>query len=230
LDGSRIGGGQAVRIDPFERELLRDRALDRWQQSKAARHDAATSARFLAAKERTDRLRDETGAIHDRAEVAIARAARLVEEVTILRGSAVNATTLELLADRVIRGWHARGPDLGEAAPGVALAASARMSALLHVKDLLGTQVGRVTGASDAGTALGLVIVTQPDLAIIDESLELAKGTDLAVVLPLYAPQTKALVLTDDAGRSRELRAIGFDVHGEDADDVALLQWIDGAA
>jgi hypothetical protein len=219
-----------VRIDSFERQLLRDRALDRWQLSKAARHDAATSARYAETRARSDALRRQADAVHERAGEAIARAARLVQEVTILRGSSVNNSTLELLADRAIRSWRSHGRDEADPAGGVALAASARMSALIHVKHLLGTRVNRVAGASDAGTALGLVIVTQPDLAIIDESLELAKGTDLAVVLPLYAPQTRALVLTDDPARSRELRAIGFDVEGVDADDDSLLDWVERAA
>ena len=111
-----------MRIDPFERELLRDRALDRWQQSKAARHDAAQSARRHSTKARSEMLRAQAGVVHARAEEAVARAARLVEDATILRGSAVHATTLELLADRAIRGGGRncrprRGPPLAWRSP-----------------------------------------------------------------------------------------------------------------
>ena len=49
--------------------------------------------------------------------------------------------------------------------------ATASMGDLLRFKELVGTEVPYVLGAADAGTALGLAIGTQPDLAVIDTRL-----------------------------------------------------------
>jgi len=174
-------------IDPIERAMLRERAVDRWRNSKALRREAG----FLAG------------------------------------GGSVNTTTLEHLADRAIREWRSPHRDLRRLDGGTALVASANMGELIRFKELVATSVPYVLGASDAGTALGLAIVTQPDLAIVDNRLELASGIDLALNLPFYAPRTRALVLTDDPERAHDVLVVGFETARRHANDSMVLDWIE---
>jgi hypothetical protein len=220
-----------MRIDPIERELLRARALDRWQDSKALRRDSErANIASQEARDRTAMLQERFSSLRERSQEALARAARLVEDATLLRGGVVHSTVIEQLADRALRELHLSPRDSSRFDRGVGLVATSDMGALLRVKELLGTRLPTVMGATDAGTALGLVIGTQPDLAVIDSRLELASGVDLALTLPLYAPATKALVLTDDAEHAHDLRVVGFDTERRHADTTTLLGWIDGAA
>jgi hypothetical protein len=217
-----------MQIDPIERELLRARALDRWQDSKALRRESErVGAASLDARDRTVTLQERFEALWEQSDEAIAEAARLVEEATVLRGGVVHSPVVEQLADRALRELSQREPSRLDG--GVGLVATSDMGALLRVKELLGTKVPTVLGATDAGTALGLFIGTQPDLAVIDTRLELADGVDLALTLPLYAPQTRALVLTDDPGHAHDLRVVGFDAERRHVDDTTLLGWIDGS-
>jgi len=71
-----------------------------------------------------------------------------------------------------------------------------------------------------------LAIVAQPDLAIFDTRLELGSGVDLAFVLPLYAPRTRTLVLTDDPQQIAAAATVGLDVERRHCPEWALTQWI----
>ena len=215
-------------IDPIDRELLRLRALGRWQDSKALRRELWD--RGERARQRSKDLQDHSATLRERSDVALARAARLIGASTILRDVGLEPSTLEVLADRAIRGWHPPDGDPRTLDRGAALVASASMGELIRFKELVGSRIPYVLGATDAGTALGLAIAMQPDLALIDVRLELASGTDLALTFPFYVPQAKTLVLTDDPERTHRLRTVGFDAQPRHADSTTLLRWIDRAA
>jgi len=215
-----------MRIDPIERALLQARALDRWLDSKTLRREI--SARGKRARDHSGTLCEHAEALRERTDDVMARSARLVEESVGLRGP--GSSTLEVLADRVIRSWRPPNNDPTALDGGAALIATSSMGELLRFKELAASSIPFVMGATDAGTALGLAIVMQPDLALIDTRLELASGTDLALTFPLYSPQAKTLVLTDDASRAHDLRLVGLDSLPRGADDSTLLGWIERAA
>ena len=52
--------------------------------------------------------------------------------------------------------------------------------------------------ARDAGTALGLAIVNQPDVAVIDDDLPIVGGLDAAFLVKTYAPASRVVLFTHD--------------------------------
>jgi hypothetical protein len=142
-----------------------------------------------------------------------------------------HAATLERLANRAIAEWDLSAMTANEQyRHGAGLVACGEMGDHLRMKELLGASLAFVVGATDAGTALGLAIAIQPDVALIDTKLELADGVDVALALPLYAPRTKALVLTDDPLRAAQLHVVGFDAAPRHPTDSALAAWVGRAA
>ena len=204
---------------PYERALLRQQALAKWQHSKGLRSQAA------AACQRAELLRQRSGAAILRSREVLRRAETVIGEAAILAEGAATASSVELLADRAISRWD---PQM-LLHQGVALVACGQLGDLLRMEQLVGGSLGSVLGASDAGTALGLAIAMQPDLAIIDARLELADGVDTALALPLYAPRTRALVLTDEVERAAQVRIVSFDAEARHPDDSVLQSWIERA-
>jgi len=146
-------------------------------------------------------------------------------------GRTVNPALLEALVDQTIRRWDPREEEEAEAkGQGVGLVASINMPTLVRLEQLAGSRLGYVVGANDAGAALGLAIATQPDLSIVDARLDLADGSDLAAILPFYAPRTKTLLLTDDHDLAARAQLVGADVMSRGFSDQDLLSWISNAA
>jgi len=146
-------------------------------------------------------------------------------------GGTVNPALLEALVDQTIRRWDPREEAEAEAkGQGVGLVASINMPTLVRLEQLAGSRLGYVVGANDAGAALGLAIATQPDLSIVDARLDLADGSDLAAILPFYAPRTKTLLLTDDHDLAARAQLVGADVMSRRFSDQDLLSWISNAA
>ena len=98
------------------------------------------------------------------------------------------------------------------------------------MEQLASRRLGYVVVARDARVALGLAIVTQPDLSIIDASLDVANGSDLATVLPFYAPRTKTLLLTDDHDLATKMQLVEVELMSRQFSDQAPLSWISNAA
>ena len=107
----------------------------------------------------------------------------------------------------------------------IALVASSDPDKLIRIKQLLGTVVPYTLAVMDGATALGVAIAIQPDLAILDSNLDLANGVDVTLTFPLYAPRTKALVLTDNPEHAVDLRLAGFDANLPNVSDSELLAW-----
>lgn len=203
-------------ITPYERDLLRARALDAWNQAKRLHRDTA----WLIERSRT--LRDRRAATRRTGErVAPQRTGEVAEGMWGTYG----ANVVEDLVDRVLARPDPRGPDVAADGDAVALVASAEMAELLRFGDLLRSCTPYVVGASDAGTALGLLIGTQPDLAVIDDHLELSSGADLTVTLSLYAPRTAALLLCDDPDTASRMQTAGVVVRSHDISESDLRRW-----
>ena len=192
-----------IQFGPYERELLRAQALANWSRAEElARH----------------------------AEVAQRRSEGLTAPTAELLARSVSAIAMTRLVNRAIFLW---GEPFGRAQAsnrGIALVASAHMGEQIRIQELLGSHFSKIVVASDAGTALGLAIAVQPEYAVLDTELELGSGADLALILPIYAPKTKALVLTDDPQRAGDVRLVGLDVEHRFAPESALLAWVDVVA
>jgi len=112
----------------------------------------------------------------------------------------------------------------------VGLVASTNWARQLRLQRLASRGLGYVVAARDAGVALGLAILTQPDLSMIDASLDVGNGSDLATVPPFYAPRTKTLLLTDDHNLAGKMQLVEIEVTSRRFSDQALLSWIPDAA
>ena len=185
-------------IDAPMREHLRQQALAAWEKSKQLRH--------------------ETESIHRRTKETL----RSVEERR-RRQADRDARHFEVLVDTAIRGLR-RSDEMAKG--GVGLAASINLPRLVLFQELLGKRVSFLVGAGDAGTAMGLSITHQPDLAIVDERLLLTSGSDFVLSLPTFAPRTKALLLTDDPEAAKRVRLAGFDVQARNFSEKSLTSWI----
>ena len=191
----------AHRLKVWERELLRQEAMANWH--------------------RTEELMLVT-------EETLSSSERLSESFAALMVHSHTRGPIASNVDRAIDGWVAQLPDapLDEA---VALVASANHDERLRIRHALLCDFHTV-GASDAGTALGLSIAAQPDIAVIDADLDDGSGVDTALALPVYAPHTRVLVLTDNEERRGYLKIAGLDVEHRQASEAALLAWAEGKA
>ena len=247
-------------IDDLERERLRRQARADWEKAKRLRRRAAelrSASRdtVRAAQELGSRAAGLRSASAEKAYAAEAlrrEAAGLALTSDALNarsddhppqapaqlspdaaspGRTVDPALLEALVDQTIRRWDPREEEEAEAkGQGVGLVASINMPTLVRLEQLAGSRLGYVVGANDAGAALGLAIATQPDLSIVDARLDLANGSDLAAILPFYAPRTKTLLLTDDHDLAARAQLVGADVMSRRFSDQALLSWISNAA
>jgi two-component system response regulator DesR len=81
--------------------------------------------------------------------------------------------------------------------------------------------------AVDGPEALGATLVTQPDIAVLDDHLAFLRGRDVAVQLRLYAPQTKTIVLVNPLDRLFTARPSAVDaIYPRDGDRRALVDLI----
>lgn len=209
-------------IDPWRRELLRRQALHAWENSKQLHQDAtalvlqARDVRRMVRRRRKVRTEPFSDLVHHLDEPVSGRQALAAHE-------------LEFWADHAIRGFGASPAEHGTAG-GAGLVASVNLPTLARVQKLVEGHLGHVMGARDAGTTLGLAITAQPDIAIIDTNLGLARGADVVVTLPRYAPNTKALLLSDDEETAARVGAVGIDTLPHDSSDDRLSSWVAAAA
>jgi len=190
-------------IDAVERERLRRRALFAWDDAKRLQQ----STLGLSSSN------GESGALDHRSANVMARQLRARNE-------------LEILVDRAIRGHQAIHAATEADSKGIALVASMELSTLLRLQELVTSHLGYVVGATDAGTAFGLAMATQPDIAVVDGNLDVGRGADLVLTLPLYAPCTRSLLLTEDLDLMAKARIVGVDVLPHEHSPGALLAWV----
>jgi CheY-like chemotaxis protein len=170
------------------RNRLRDDAVTRWRAANVAAVTTLTEARQTRSASSEARLHSE----HDRARRAFERQRRGVDRWLTefeLGGRRVSAETGRpriLVADQ-------------RTAERVPLLETLRQD----------TRVQVVAEAMDGADALGLSIIEQPDVAILDEGLPVLSGTEIAEQLRVYAPDTRRVLLVDiDAPTLRLKHAI----------------------
>lgn len=118
-------------------------------------------------------------------------------------------------------------------ASGVGLVVADDLERIGFLHDVLHEHVGTVFAANDGPAAVGLAIVEQPDIVVLDEELPVMSSFDTAVALRAYSPAT-AIVLVgsghsaEDATlnalfRQREIPLEGFTGEPGVADRVTSL-------
>lgn len=213
-------------IDAWTREGLRQRAVGAWSEAKRLHHE---TARLIA--ESDDAVQLSTEARGRRSSNVHRFAAGNVRPVWAGHFSfSITARELECLADRAIRRCNPTREDRDAANGGAGLVASAHPSTLDRLEALVGSRTGFLATARDAGTALGLVITAQPDLAVVDTRLDVANGADLVLTVPVYAPRTRTLLLTDDDEMAEAVRVAGVDVLSCAFSDEDVSSWISTSA
>jgi hypothetical protein len=209
-------------IDARMRGVLRRRAVEAWDEAKRLHHE---TARVIA-----EAQRGVQSSQHSRAQrSSTASPSSGAEDFRPIWAGhfslSITAREVEYLTDRAIRKCNPSNEDREAADGGAGLVASAHRSTLGRLESLVGKRTGFLATARDAGTALGLVIGTQPDVAVVDSRLGVANGADLVLTVPFYAPRTRVLLLADDAVAA-VAQAAGIEVLSSHFSDEALQCWI----
>jgi len=209
-------------INARVREDLRRRAVEAWDDAKRLHHE---TARVIAEAQRGVQSSQQARAQRCSATSPSSDAEGFRPIWAGHFSLSITARELEYLADRAIGKCNPANEDLEAADGGAALVASAHMSTLARLESLVGKRAGFLATASDAGTALGLLISTQPDVAVVDSRLGVANGADLVLTAPFYAPRTRVLLIADD-DVAAAARAAGIEVLSSHFSDDALQFWI----
>lgn len=188
-------------MHPDVRDDLRARAVQAWQEAKdlSERAHQAVSA---------SRLRGESMLLRLAPESARASAVAKVDRIVTDRLAEV---------DLVAAGFGV----------GVGLVAAHQTHRLGALHDALHRRFDRVTAAGDGATAVGLAIMEQPDVAVIDGDLAVMGGLETALVVRTYAPGTGILLITSEPDVDRWARTQGIVAQGPSADEAQLLTAID---
>ena len=151
-----------------ERTELQARAVAAWEQAKSL----TTAAHGLVSDSRVLR--------HD---VRAQRPRLSADEVAIHR--------VDLIVEA------RKGSDL-TARSGVGLVVASRMTRMGGLHDSLQKRLSRVWAARDPAGALGLAIVNQPDIVLVDDDLPMVTGLDAALTIKTYTPRSEIVLFSDD--------------------------------
>jgi len=178
-------------LDIDDRAWLRRRALRAWADARrltAAASDLATETASTRAAARATR-----SSAHELRRRAVATAIdRVLDE-----------TGRELVHPIEV------GP--------VALLALVDVELIHDLRSRVRREFEWVLAARDGATAVGLAMVAQPDVAIVDHGLPLLSGFDVARGLEVYAPATGVLLMTGDADVDAAARTLGVRTIGKAA-------------
>jgi CheY-like chemotaxis protein len=113
---------------------------------------------------------------------------------------------------------------------GLGLVVASRISRMSALHDALHERLPQVWSARDPAGALGLTIVNQPDITVVDDDLPVMTGLDMAVLIRSYAPASRVVLFTDDTGAARqaEMEGVATGRASFSVDDI--LAAIDAAA
>lgn len=165
-------------LRPEDRGGLRDRAVEAW--------NAATRARQVSSGLQSDsrQVREASQTLR-----AVAQS---------LRGDVV---------DRVNRILDAQAHAGEVTAYGVGLVTAGRLQHVGELHHALHQRLPQVLSARDPAVAVGLAIVTQPDVALVadDDALPVITGLDAALLIKQCAPNASVMLFTSD--RDADIRA-----------------------
>jgi CheY-like chemotaxis protein len=191
-------------ITSAERQQLRERAIVGWLQANA---DALTRLeRGEALIQRSRRVRSEVRTdtetrVLDRAHRAIQRQLRELDRLTALQAPSPTARPRILVAD-------------DRPTERVLLMHALRNDGRLHV----------IGDAVDGAELVGLAIVEQPDVIVLDRDLPTLPALDAARQVRRYAPRSRSVLLDDDP--VAEAARVVDVVHTRSGDRNALVDLV----
>lgn len=170
-------------LRPEDRGELRQRAVTAWKTATAA-VEISTS------------LRNDAREACDTSQIlrSVARA---------LRGDVI---------DRVDRILEAQAHAGEVTAYGVGLVTAGRLQHVGELHHALHQRLPQVLSARDPAVAVGLAIVTQPDVALVadDDALPLISGLDAALLIQQCAPSASVMLFTRDGDADARARDAGI--------------------
>ena len=186
-------------LNPEERAGLRQRALRSWAQST----ETVALARAISA----DAVRTQE------VSVVLRSMARSIREEVIDRVSGVLEAPVP----------SAEGPE-----PGVGLVTAGRLQHVGELHHALSQRLPNVHSARDPALAVGLAILTQPDIALVaDDVLPLISGLDTACLIRWCAPEAAVVLFTSDPETDDRARHDGILTSQPLTSADALLATID---
>ena len=112
---------------------------------------------------------------------------------------------------------------------GVGMILASPIKRLVSLNDSLRQRVPLVWTARDPAGAVGIAIVQQPDLALVDDDLPMMSGFDAACLIRSYAPKSRVVLFTDDRRSLERAAAEGVMTTGTDFSPQHLLQVVEAA-
>lgn len=183
-----------------ERIELRNRSIAAWERGKA---------------------------LHTAAEVFVSRAQTLRAEAQEIRSARCRADQAAVLrVDGLLEG---RFLDGHVAANGVGLALATRISRIATFHEALHVRLPVVWTARDPASALGIAIMNQPDLGLVDDELPRMAGLDVVELLRSYAPRTRFVLFSADDQTVERARLMDVATCEPDPSTPRLLSAIDAA-
>lgn len=183
-----------------ERGQLRDRAIAFWEQAKALNQAAAL-------------LSSDAQAL--RSEAAALRRVRFRDD---------NAAVLRV--DQILEGRFLGGPIRAD---GFGFALASRIHRIGALHEGLHRRFPVVWTARDPASALGITIMNQPDVALVDDELPIMSGLEAIGLLTNYAPETRFVLFTSDERAEAEAKRKGIPIGSPDGSLEKIVSVIDGA-
>lgn len=186
---SCLESGAAVLLSSGERTICRDLAVARWERAKSLGVSVERAVANAEAFPRTDRTVPLSCPPIDHTAV------RRVDEIVARQRTCEDAVR--------------------QAGIGMVLARRISRVALLH--DVLREQLPKVWSTRDPVDAVGIAIVHQPDVTLIDDDLTAMSGLDAAWLIRAYAPHSRLVLFTRGREALGRARGDGFDTRERDS-------------
>ncbi|HLX87684.1 MAG TPA: hypothetical protein VKR22_04380 [Acidimicrobiales bacterium] len=212
--GEKGSPGSVFRfLTSTERRRLCEDSLKDWSAFRDLMRDSGrASDRFMEQLART-------------AEVTQAGKSMMETSMRTMERIVANRATVRR-ANRTISRQAPQMQPAVSSADGIAMVISTHAREQRRLRDVCERCVDCVMEAGDLGTSVGLAISTQPDLAVIDFDSDLGTGAALVLSLPVFAPRTRVLVLTDDPDAAMGMRTAGYSIATSNISESDLDDWI----
>lgn len=127
--------------------------------------------------------------------------------------------------DRVVDAYL-RDPGAGRPWGPLGIIAAGSPGRLDDLEKTLQGEMASVDRALDGATAVGLAIVRQPDLSLLDDDLDIVSGAEAALAIRRYAPSSKVILLTADPELAHTAASHGIRTLGKSTSSAYLRRVI----